>query len=94
MWRRGEAGKGDARKGEGSGYFIKCWIINTLIWDGRGGGQGQGQGQEYYIKCWCYALGREGREKGERRERGTGTDERDWDSGYCIKCCCSNMGRE
>ena len=48
---------------------------------GKGGGQGQGQGkgQGYCIKYWCYDLGREGREKGERRERGTGTDERDWD---------------
>ena len=35
MWRRGEAGKGDARQGEGSGYFIKCRIMNTLIWDGE-----------------------------------------------------------
>ena len=48
---------------------------------GTGGGQGkgQGQGQGHCIKCWCYDLGREGREKGERRESGTGTDERDWD---------------
>ena len=46
---------------------------------GRGQAQGQAQAQGYCMKYWCDDLGREGREKGERRERGTGTDERDWD---------------
>ena len=40
-----KGGQGDARQGEGSGYFIKCRIINSLIWDGgRRPGQGTGTG--------------------------------------------------
>ena len=37
-------GQGDARQGEGSGYFIKCRIINSLIWDGEGRWTGTGTG--------------------------------------------------
>ena len=77
VWRRGEGGQGDARQGEGSGYFLKCPIINTLIWDGEGRWTGTGTATG--------TATRTGTGTGilhiERRERGTGTgiDERDWD---------------
>ena len=75
MWRRGEAGKGDARQGEGSGYFIKCRIMNTLIWDGERRWTGTRAGTGILHKMLVLRFG----EGGERKGGTEGERDRDRD---------------